>query len=200
MKKKVVSSLVLTGAMAVMAPQVWAQAGEASGSGSAVGSSGATQTERPTDPSVSGQSEHSPGTSGAQSGMEGQHMAGQQLSQEKIKEIQEALKEKGQYQGEVDGVFGATTQQALREFQQKENLQVTGRVDKETAQALGVEIEGAESGAVPGASGSGMGTSSEGSPGAGSGASEPTEPGTGMGTGSGSSATGESGSSGGTYK
>ena len=223
MKKKVVSSLVLTGAMAVLAPQVWAQVGGSSGSGSAgTGKSGSgMETQRSTDPSIGGQqrdrstagssselqSERGSGRSGVESqaqgqrqGAQGQTMAGQQLSKDKVKEIQEALKEKGNDPGQADGIMGPKTQQALREFQKKENLQVTGRVDQETAKALGVDIEGAESGATPGASGSGMGTSTERSPGsgAGSGAGKSSESGSGLG--SGSSATGKSGSSGATSK
>lgn len=172
MKKKIVSSLVLSGAMAVMAPQLWAQAGGTSGS-SGVGQSGTQrqggssigQQQRGSSSELQGERASGRAGTGAQSqvqsqrqqGMQGQGMAGQQLSREKVKEIQEALKEKGNDPGQADGIMGPRTQQALRQFQKQQNLQVTGRVDQETAQALGVDLEGA---AGAGASSSGMGTSS----------------------------------------
>ena len=71
----------------------------------------------------------------------GQRMAGQQLSKDKVKEIQEALKDKGNDPGQIDGIMGPKTQQALRAFQKSENLQVTGRVDEKTASALGVDVD-----------------------------------------------------------
>jgi uncharacterized protein YmfQ (DUF2313 family) len=55
-----------------------------------------------------------------------------------IKQVQEALKNQGHDPGPVDGVMGAKTQQALRDFQKSKNLTVTGRLDDATANALGV--------------------------------------------------------------
>ena len=184
MKKTVLSSLVLSGAVFVMAPQAWAQTGGPSGSGAAgSGKSGSdTQMQRPTDPPMGGQQRSTPGSSsdlqsersGARGGMA---TAGQQLPKEKVKQIQEALKEKGQDPGQADGIMGPKTQQALRAFQKSENLQVTGRVDEKTASALGVDVAGtggAASGSATGAkeSPSGKASSSQGAgTGAGGGAS-----------------------------
>jgi peptidoglycan hydrolase-like protein with peptidoglycan-binding domain len=53
--------------------------------------------------------------------------------------IQEALKEKGFDPGPIDGVIGPMTRQALKNFQQANNLKATGTVDAETARELGVE-------------------------------------------------------------
>jgi hypothetical protein len=165
MEKKVLSSLVLSGAMMVMAPQAWAQTG---GSAPGSGKSGSEpQVQKPTDPPMSGQqrgtsgelqSERSTGRAGAPGQMQSQRAAGQQrLSKDQVKQIQEALKDKGQNPGEADGIMGPKTQQALREFQKSQNLQATGRVDEKTASALGVDVS-------PGAgssSSSGMGSSRE---------------------------------------
>ena len=68
-----------------------------------------------------------------------------------IKQIQEALKDKGFDPGPIDGVMGQKTQEALRSFQQSKNLKVTGRVDSETARELGASSSSA---GVSGASGS----------------------------------------------
>ena len=56
-----------------------------------------------------------------------------------IKEVQEALKDKGHDPGPVDGIMGARTKEALKSFQTASNLQPTGSLNAETAQKLGVE-------------------------------------------------------------
>jgi peptidoglycan hydrolase-like protein with peptidoglycan-binding domain len=56
-----------------------------------------------------------------------------------VKKVQEALKEKGHDPGPIDGVMGPKTQEALRAFQQSNNLKATGRIDAETAQKLGID-------------------------------------------------------------
>ena len=76
---------------------------------------------------------------GMQRGTESGRAGGQQLSNDKVKEIQEALKSKGFDPGTADGVIGPKTSQAIRSFQKSENLQVTGRIDEKTAKALGVD-------------------------------------------------------------
>ncbi len=59
---------------------------------------------------------------------------------DQVKKIQEALKDKGQDPGTIDGIMGKKTHEAIRAFQKSNNLKVTGRVDKETADKLGVEM------------------------------------------------------------
>jgi peptidoglycan hydrolase-like protein with peptidoglycan-binding domain len=56
-----------------------------------------------------------------------------------VKEVQEALKDKGHDPGPVDGVMGARTKEALKSFQTASNLQPTGALNAETAQKLGVQ-------------------------------------------------------------
>ena len=60
---------------------------------------------------------------------------------ERVKSVQQALKDKGHDPGDVDGVMGPKTRQALREFQQKEGLTATGRLDSGTADKLGVAAQ-----------------------------------------------------------
>jgi lipid-binding SYLF domain-containing protein len=62
-------------------------------------------------------------------------------SKDEIRKAQQALKDKGLYNGPVDGSINAETQKALREFQQKNSLKVTGTLDHETMTALGVTSE-----------------------------------------------------------
>jgi len=56
-----------------------------------------------------------------------------------VKEIQQALKDKGYDPGPVDGTMGARTKDALKSFQSASNLQPTGTITAETADKLGVQ-------------------------------------------------------------
>jgi peptidoglycan hydrolase-like protein with peptidoglycan-binding domain len=58
-----------------------------------------------------------------------------------VKKMQQTLQDKGQYRGEVDGVFGLRTRASIRGFQKAENLPVTGQLDAQTAGKLGVTPE-----------------------------------------------------------
>jgi len=57
----------------------------------------------------------------------------------KIKQIQEALRNKG-YNVSVDGEVGTGTMRAINEFQQKNNLPVDNYLNAETVRALGVSL------------------------------------------------------------
>ena len=56
-----------------------------------------------------------------------------------VRQIQQALKDKGFDVGPIDGQLGPKTEQALRSFQQAQGLQATGQVDQKTMAALGVQ-------------------------------------------------------------
>ncbi len=58
-----------------------------------------------------------------------------------IKKLQETLRDKGHYGGQIDGRIGPQTREAIRQYQKSENLPVTGRLDAETAGKLGVGPE-----------------------------------------------------------
>jgi peptidoglycan hydrolase-like protein with peptidoglycan-binding domain len=60
-----------------------------------------------------------------------------------IKKVQETLRDKGYYTAPVDGVMGPQTRAAIRQYQQSENLPVTGHLDGATAGKLGVGPESA---------------------------------------------------------
>lgn len=76
------------------------------------------------------------------------------MDQSTIKQAQEKLSSKG-HDVQADGVLGAKTQAAVKEFQEKEGIQASGRLDQETLAALGVEEGSAGSGSSsPASSGS----------------------------------------------
>jgi lipid-binding SYLF domain-containing protein/peptidoglycan hydrolase-like protein with peptidoglycan-binding domain len=58
------------------------------------------------------------------------------LSSERVRQIQMSLKDAGFVPGPVDGIMGAMTKTALRNFQSHNNLQVTGMLNAETEKAL----------------------------------------------------------------
>ena len=55
--------------------------------------------------------------------------------------LQDALAAAGYYQGDVDGVYGPSTVEAVEALQQDHGLPVTGTVDKATDAALRTELE-----------------------------------------------------------
>ena len=58
-----------------------------------------------------------------------------------VKEMQQTLQDKGQYQGKIDGVLALRTRASIRGFQKAENLPATGQLDLQTAGKLGVRPE-----------------------------------------------------------
>jgi len=55
-----------------------------------------------------------------------------------VREVQSALKKKGIDAGAIDGLPGAKTGEAIKEFQSKNGMEPTGRIDKPLLQALGL--------------------------------------------------------------
>lgn len=51
---------------------------------------------------------------------------------------QKKLKGMGYYRGEVDGAYGSRTAAAIRRYQIAKNLQVTGRLNPQTRESLGL--------------------------------------------------------------
>lgn len=64
-------------------------------------------------------------------------------SQTHVAAAQQALKTNGYNPGPIDGYMGPQTAAAVREYQQREQLQVTGQLDPETLGRLGVGVGGA---------------------------------------------------------
>jgi peptidoglycan hydrolase-like protein with peptidoglycan-binding domain len=57
-----------------------------------------------------------------------------------IRALQRELGERGHEAGAIDGVWGANTRQALRDFQREHDLESTGALTLPTLAALGVNI------------------------------------------------------------
>jgi putative peptidoglycan binding protein/uncharacterized protein DUF1236 len=74
------------------------------------------------------------------------------LTEEQIRQIQIVLNEKGFSIGRPDGRLGPRTIRALTEFQRRQGLEVSGRLDSRTVSALGVSnVSGAQGGGSQGA-------------------------------------------------
>lgn len=59
---------------------------------------------------------------------------------EKVKEIQQLLKDWGYYFGSVDGVFGPATRNSVIWFQEKHGITIDGIVGSQTAEKLGISL------------------------------------------------------------
>ncbi|MEG1461036.1 MAG: spore cortex-lytic enzyme [Oscillospiraceae bacterium] len=68
-----------------------------------------------------------------------------------VSQIQTTLKNQGLYSGKVDGVFGSSTETAVKAFQKNKGLTADGKVGNATLKAMGISA---------GTSGGGGGTSS----------------------------------------
>src|SRR4029079_9411741 len=92
----------------------------------------------------------SDGMKSAKSGKGGMAKGG---NMEQVRAVQQALKDKGHDPGDVDGKMGPKTQAALRDYQSKEGLKASGRLDAETMTKLGVDSKSsATAGSSPAAS------------------------------------------------
>ena len=74
------------------------------------------------------------------------------LSRADMQQVQEKLRGDGLYHGRIDGMSGPGTQQALRTFQRKNGLPVTGTPDPQTLSSLQVNTTGVGSSTAPNAS------------------------------------------------
>ena len=63
----------------------------------------------------------------------------QQLKRQRIRQVQNRLRDEGFDPGHTDGVFGPQTQAALRQYQRARGLAVSGRCDPATVEALRLE-------------------------------------------------------------
>jgi peptidoglycan hydrolase-like protein with peptidoglycan-binding domain len=82
------------------------------------------------------------------------------MDQNTIRQAQEKLSSKG-HDVQADGVLGPKTQAAVKEFQEKEGIQASGRLDQETLAALGVDEASAGTGSSSPSTGSSSPASSE---------------------------------------
>jgi peptidoglycan hydrolase-like protein with peptidoglycan-binding domain len=70
----------------------------------------------------------------------------QLLSKENLKLVQERLKAEGVYAGPVDGELNAQTEAALRHYQEKQRIPVSGAADEATLKQLQLELPAARQG------------------------------------------------------
>ena len=77
-----------------------------------------------------------PGT--APSGTSSLPSLGTGVTTQQVRSAQQALQGSGVNPGPIDGVIGPRTQQAVRDFQKRENLPQTGQLDAATLQKLGI--------------------------------------------------------------
>lgn len=57
-----------------------------------------------------------------------------------VKAIQQALKDRGLFSGEVTGYFGEQTKEAVKKFQKQQGISQTGTAGVQTLKALGISI------------------------------------------------------------
>lgn len=67
---------------------------------------------------------------------------------EEVKKIQTKLKQWGYYSGNIDGIYGSQTFNAVKNFQKKNGLVVDGIVGEKTLQALGITSSSNNNGAT----------------------------------------------------
>ncbi len=146
--------LALSAAVMLAAAPAWAQTSTTSPADK--GTSGTSGSSGTTGSSTTGSTSSDTGTSsttekGTTAKTMGKHHRKGRMarghSSEQVKAVQQALKDKGMDPGDVDGKMGPKTHAALREFQKKEGLKVTGRPDSETMSKLGVEQKTGSTGA-----------------------------------------------------
>lgn len=156
-KKQILSAVILSGSVGLGANSLFAQGAPGSGQ------PGPTPQPRQTQPTIPGQpggpglpqTEPMPGQPGTIPERVERPSAGDKgmvVSSDDIKKAKEALKAKGLNPGPIDGTLDSKTQQALRDFQKANKLPVTGVLDAQTAEKLGVTTE---KGAIPGRAPSG---------------------------------------------
>ena len=63
-------------------------------------------------------------------------------SGEEVRTIQTKLKNWGYYDGEIDGIYGSETQEAVKWFQEKNGLNVDGIAGVQTLRAMGISSSG----------------------------------------------------------
>lgn len=72
---------------------------------------------------------------------------------DEVKQIQTKLKNWGYYKGNVDGIFGEQTKQAVISFQKKNNLTADGVAGPQTLKAMGITSSSSSSGGSSGGQG-----------------------------------------------
>jgi Putative peptidoglycan binding domain len=152
-KKQILTAVILSGSVGLGAQSILAQGAPGGGqTGPRAPGELGPSVPRQTQPTIPGQpspglpqAEPMPGQPGTVPERVQRPDAGDQgmagVTADDIKKAKEALKAKGLNPGPIDGVLDGKTQQALRDFQKANKLPVTGILDSQTADKLGVSLE-----------------------------------------------------------
>ena len=95
------------------------------------------------------QNDAAPDQTGSPGKSTAKHGSRSRMSPDEVKQAQQKLVDDGDYKGKVDGKFGSQTAQAVKQYQQKNGLKQTGRLDHDTLGKLGVGTAGSGSSAAP---------------------------------------------------
>jgi hypothetical protein len=157
-KKTVLTAVILSGSVGLGAQTIFAQTGSrpienptsekqyerkgSSSSGAQEQGTGGTQRGGSKEGLESGSRPFERGTSESQFEERTEKGPGRaaKISEADVQNIKQALMSKGLNPGPMNGSMDSQTQQAIREFQRTNNLRVTGEVDQQTAEKLGVTI------------------------------------------------------------
>jgi peptidoglycan hydrolase-like protein with peptidoglycan-binding domain len=85
-------------------------------------------------------------------------MSKSSMGSDRVKQAQQKLKDDGEYQGQVDGKLGPKTAAAVKQYQQKNGLKQTGRLDRDTLGKLGVNSTTGSGSSAPAADSSNSST------------------------------------------
>lgn len=97
----------------------------------------------------------SQGTQAGQSAAQtqGYDAQGMHNDSQMVRQVQQKLKDQGFDVGQVDGIWGPQTAEALKDFQNQQGLEATGDLSQSTLIALGIGMDGGDATAAgqPGA-------------------------------------------------
>lgn len=137
--KKIFASIAVLGLM-LAGPAVAAGYGS---SGSSTSSSTMDQSSQSPGESAQRGSDLSDQTASGTSGMSQLERSGQTaaLSQDKevVRQVQEQLKSSGYDVGQVDGIYGPQTRQALTQYQKDKGLTASGEIDQQLLAGMDID-------------------------------------------------------------
>lgn len=86
----------------------------------------------------------SQGSQAGQSAAQAQDFGGQAMHNDSqmVQQVQQKLKDQGFDVGQVDGIWGPQTADALKEFQRQQGMEATGDLSQSTLIALGIGLDG----------------------------------------------------------
>jgi peptidoglycan hydrolase-like protein with peptidoglycan-binding domain len=69
-----------------------------------------------------------------------------QLNRQQVRQIQRTLNKRGFDAGHADGRWGADTAKAVKNYQQRNQMQANGKLDQQTLQGLGINMTAQQNG------------------------------------------------------